>query len=109
MTRRSALTTEYLRYRVHHVVAGEEQDPTGAPVRFAFAEPGAEPAEDDFTDGGWETEDIESAAPAYFARCLVGPHPEGGVALSAGTYDVWVDVEGDFEHPVRLVDRLRIE
>lgn len=64
------------------------------PVEIAFTVPGVEPAEDDWRTASWSGVTAKGAD----ARILVGPG--GDVALSEGTYQLWVRVTAPPERPM---------
>lgn len=99
--KRSSLSLEYVKVAVVIKQAGAIIDPTALPVEMAFKEPQVEPV-----GGDWQTASWETAGSNYLARCLVGPG--GTIALTDGTYIVWVKVTGSPEIPVRAVETLEI-
>ena len=71
-------------------------DPTGDTVQFAFTAltyPETSPAV--WYAGSWVT----FPGPAYWAQCLVGP-ANGGVSLTAGTWQGWVKITDSPAVPV---------
>lgn len=76
-------------------------DPTPDDVFMAFMAPGNEPTDPDWKAAAWEVANATTNRPLYYAVCLVGPL-NGGVALSVGTYDVWVKVPVNPEVPIVL-------
>lgn len=100
MAKISSLSTEYVKSRARAYRDGSLINPTTFPVKFAFVSVGSEPSSSDWVDGTWE----ESVDGQFYARCLVGP--TGTIALTDGTYDVWVKVEYADEVPVREIDKL---
>ncbi|GAA0403178.1 hypothetical protein GCM10009530_63960 [Microbispora corallina] len=64
-------------------------------VEVAFTTPGVEPAEEDWHIASWGTPTSQGCP----ARILVGPGG-GAVALSDGTYEMWVRVTGPVQQPV---------
>lgn len=79
----SALSTRYVKCWISVTQSGSQIDPTTGTVEFAFKQGNATPGASDWKTGSWETTPFE-----YMGRCLVGPN--GTVALTAGSYDVWV-------------------
>jgi hypothetical protein len=79
----SVLSTRYVKCWISVSQSGSQIDPTSGTVEFAFMATNATPGESDWKTGTWESTPFE-----YLGRCLVGP--DGTVALSAGSYDVWV-------------------
>lgn len=96
----SALSTEYIRVAVSASVNNAPYNPTADLVQFAFTT-GANPSPGDWHTGLWDSTD----AP-YVAQCLVGP--SGGVALTAGTWLIWIKITDNPEVPVRSVGQLVI-
>ena len=93
----SALSTEYLRYKVTATTNGQAINPTTDAVAFAFAPEGSNPGS--FTAGTWETD----AGGTYVARCLVGP-ANNGLTPGTGTYVLWIKITDSPEVPVRRID-----
>jgi len=98
----SVLSLQYVKTSVQARVNGVVINPTNDAVQFAFPAPGVNPVPGDFKVGSWET----TTGGAYYARCLVGPG--GTVALTVGTYDVWVKVTDNPEIPVARIGNMRI-
>lgn len=98
----SSLSNEYIRVRVEATESGAVVDPTSLPVSFAFEIDSTEPTS--FTVGAWETD--PGPPIKYLALILVG---SDGVALTDGTYFVWVKIVDSPEIPVRRVGNLIIE
>lgn len=96
----SVLSTEYIRVPIAATVNNFPYNPTGDVVAFAFTT-GANPASGDWHPGLWDS----TNAP-YVAQCLVGP--SGGVALTVGTWVIWVKITDNPEVPVRAVGQLAI-
>ena len=65
---------------------------------MAFTSAEAEPTAPDWKTAEWET-DTTTDPDTYYARCLVGTG--GTVALSDGTYRVWVKIIDAPETPVK--------
>jgi hypothetical protein len=95
----SAASTEYVKVAVFATKNGQVVNPTSDTVQMAFTN--APPQTGDWKAASWET-----AAPSYFARCLVGP--SGVIQLAPGTYDVWVKVTDIPEIPVKNAGRLDV-
>lgn len=101
----SASSLEYVRVTVQASASGSAVDPTGDTVQLAFMSTSAAPASGDLKAASWET-DSTTTPPTYKARCLVGTG--GAVALTAGTYHVWVKVTDSPETPLRRAGLLRV-
>jgi hypothetical protein len=99
----SSLSLEYVRVPVFAKEAGVVVNPTTDAVVMAFKSDGTEPVTNDWKASTWETDSTTTPA-TYYARCLVGTG--GTVALTDGTYDVWVRVTDSPEIPVRKAGRL---
>ncbi|MCC6629955.1 MAG: hypothetical protein IT340_21470 [Chloroflexi bacterium] len=93
----SALSLEYVRVKVAATEDGAAVDLSASTVVMAFVAEGAAPVSGDWKSGSWET-DPTTTPDTYYARCLVGPG--GAVTLTAGVYDVWVEVTDSPETPV---------
>jgi hypothetical protein len=103
----SALSTEYVKVRVSSTLKGAIYNPTSDQVQMAFlTSQTATPQNSDWVTGSWETA-ANPQATRFYARVLVGPY--GNVALSKGTYYVWVRVTDAPEIPVRLAGTIRID
>lgn len=101
----SSLTLEYVKVRVSFTKNNVYTNPTGDVVQFAFPAVGVNPVT--WYSGSWETDTDTLGTTIYVARCNVGP--SGTVALSAGTYDVWVKVTDNPEVPVVKVGELVVQ
>src|SRR5690348_7696566 len=100
----SSLSTEYIQVEVTATVNGSSPyNPTGDQVQMAFVTSG-DPVSGDWHSGAWQTIS-SSAGPVYLAQCLVG---SGGVALAAGTYNVWLKITDSPEIPVRQIGLLQV-
>lgn len=100
----SSLSTEYVPVDVKATVHGAPYDPSADAVAFAFmTNSSATPSSGDWHAGSWDTIGLNR----WVAQCLVGPGT-GGVALSTGTYWIWVKVTDDPEVPVEQVGQLVI-
>jgi hypothetical protein len=97
----SSLSTEYIRVPVAATVNNAPYNPTNDAVAFAFTG-GANPAGGDWHSGSWD-----SANTPYAAQCLVGPGA-GGVALTVGTWVIWIKITDNPEVPVRAVGQLSV-
>lgn len=100
----SSLSTEYVPVDVKATVHGAPYDPSADVVAFAFmTDSTTKPASGDWHTGSWDTIGLNR----WVAQCLVGPGT-GGVALSVGTYWIWVKVTDNPEIPIELVGQLVI-
>ena len=95
----SVLSTEYVRVPIAATVNNAPYNPTNDVVQFAFTT-GGDPVAGDWHAGVWD-----SGNAPYVAQCLVGP---GGVALTVGTWVIWVKITDNPEIPVRQVGQLAI-
>lgn len=102
----SALSKEYVRVRVQLKVNGIDTNPTSDAVSMAFMSGTTAPSTGDFKTGSWETDATTSPA-TYWARCLVGPGG-GVITLTAGLYNVWLQITDSPEVPVRKCGLLRV-
>ena len=96
-TARPATSLEYVAVNVSSTVAGVRVDPTTDPVFMAFKEDGDYPVSGDFVAASWETNSTTTPT-TYTALCLVGPG--GTIALTAGTWQVFVKITDNPEVPV---------
>lgn len=96
---------EFLKYPVTKTYQGSVADPTTDSVYFAFLPSGTRPVDADWVDGDWE---IDPSGPTYYARVLVGAGGVPAVPLALGTYQVWLRILDDPEHPIRVVGVLKI-
>lgn len=104
----SVLSTRYVQVKVEATGANGPINPVGDVVKMAFmpvpaSGPGANPGAPDWHLASW----FVPAAGVYFAQCLVGP-ANGGVALAAATYAIWVQVVDSPEVPTDPVGLLQI-
>lgn len=91
----SALSTQMVQVMITATSPGN-YDPTSDIVQFSFTPstyPQTSPAV--WYPGSWES----FPGPEYWAQCLVGPGA-GGVPLSLGLYQVWVQITDNPEVPV---------
>lgn len=100
----SVLSTKY----VDVIVTAGGINPTSDVVKFAFMPvPGggtsSNPGPADWHTGGWTT----PSPGVYVAQCLVGP-ATGGVALTVGTYTIWLQIVDNPEVPVDPIGTLQI-
>ena len=95
----SALSTEYLRFKVYATVLDAPYNPTSDTVQFAFPASGNPVT---WYAGSWET-----IGDQYVARVLVGP-TGGVVTLTAGTYSVFMKITDSPEVPVRNLGTLTV-
>lgn len=95
----SSLATEYIAYLVSCTAYdGTTVDPTGDTTKIAFMPPGQQPASEDWHAASWLATRVVGV--------LVGPR--GGMVLTAGSYDVWINLIDDTEEPVEPVEVLMI-
>lgn len=106
-----AISAQSTQYVTSNIAASSS--PTAASVSFAFLGPygdqglasGAVPTSTTtYYTGSWGT----GVNGSYLAQCLVGPSG-GVVALTTGTYNVWVKIFGTLEIPVLLSGILIVE
>jgi hypothetical protein len=88
---------QYVGVDVRATLAGVATDPTSDTVKMAFVAPAAIPNSGDWNSATWST-DSTGKTPIYTAFCLIGPG--GTIALTAGTYAVFVKVTDAPEIPV---------
>jgi hypothetical protein len=101
---RSVLDTRYVAIPISATgPTGAAINPTGDTVQMAFMPQGVNPGSGDWHTGSWAT----TSGGGYQAQCLVGP-ANGGVALTAGVYQIWVKATDNPEVPVIPADLLQI-
>lgn len=100
--RQSVLSTKHVYCTVSTFEAGIPADPTSGVISFAFLTTEVNPVSGDWKAGSWETAGTE-----YWGRCFIGPNG-GVVALTVGTYDVWVRVVKGIETVIEQVGKLTI-
>ena len=94
----SQLSLQYLYVPVSAVKNGAAYNPTGDPVAMAFMPQATQvPQSADWQTAGWTT--TQNAVYPYSAGCLIGPG--GTIALTVGTYVVYVRVTDSPEVPVQ--------
>lgn len=82
-------------------------DPTPFPVEFAFLPQDEIPAVSTIWYAAeWFTEVRDFLPNIYKAKVLIGP--SGQVALTAGSWDVWVRVTHTLETPIEKADTILI-
>lgn len=82
-------------------------DPTPFPVEFAFLSQDAIPdGSTTWYAGVWITEERDFLPNIYKARVLIGPN--GQVALTVGSWSVWVRVTHTVEIPIDRADTILI-
>lgn len=102
----STASLQYVLVDISAEAAGAAVNPTSDTVQMAFLTSDSAPSVGDWKTASWET-DAGTDPDTYSARCLVGTG--GAVALSAGTYNVWVKISDSPETPVlRAKDYLRV-
>lgn len=104
LERIDSTSLEHLRFPVFADTAGAPYNPTADTVAVAFmTAPNTKPATGDWKTGGWDT----TAIGTYVATVLVGTG--GAVALTPGTYYVWVRITDNPEIIVREVGELTVD
>jgi hypothetical protein len=99
---------QYIKCTVEGKDASGPVDPTVDPIAFAFVEPeGAPVSGTTWTNGTWETFEIEGFPDVYKARCLVGPG--GAIELPIGSYDVFIKITHGLETVILKSDSLLVE
>lgn len=96
-----AVSTEPVQLRVKAEANGASYNPSGDPVAIAIL-PDTSP-EPDHASGAWNAATWEvdpGSPPTYWATLFVGPL-NGGLALTAGTYIVYVRVTDNPAVPIR--------
>ena len=106
MITQSALSLQYVQAAVTATVAGAAYNPTADTVQFAFTANGVQPGTSDWKTGSWDGTNPRPNG-SYVAQCLVGPG--GAIALTTGTYTVWIKVTDSPEIPVINVGLLKID
>jgi hypothetical protein len=97
----AAISTQYIPVDITASAGGMGFNPTSFPVQFAFISGTREPQPSDWVSGSWAG--INSP---YVAQALVGP--QGGTNLSAGSYQIWVQIQANPQVPVIQVGTLVI-
>lgn len=98
----SHLSLEYVKVPVAVTIAGVVHDPHLDVVKMAFPARGVSPVSGDWKTASWEVD----GAGGWQAICLVGP--AGAITLTAGSYDVWIQIIDSPEIPERKVGILDI-
>ncbi|HCT81757.1 MAG TPA: hypothetical protein DGT23_35290 [Micromonosporaceae bacterium] len=101
----STASLEYVLVPVSSEASGASVNPTSDTVTMAFLATESAPVAGDWKTATWET-DATPDPDIYYARCLVGTG--GAVALTAGTYNVWVKISDSPETPVLRAGFLRV-
>ena len=101
----SSLSTQYVLAPIRAWSQGVTYNPTSLPVEMAFISGWGKPTVDDWNEASWAWTNTDLGY--YAIQCLVGPE-NVGVVLSAGTYNVWVQITGDPEEPVISTGNLTI-
>lgn len=94
-------STQYVQQQVTALLNGAAYDPSGLPVAVAFVPvptygPPPDPTSAQWNTASWET---DANPVTYWASILVGPL-NGGVSLTAGSYQMFVKITGSPEVPV---------
>lgn len=96
-----AQSTEPVQVAVTATLNGAVYNPTADPVAFAFVPKQVSGPPPDPTSGQWQAATWQTdPGPVYWASILVGPL-NGGVALAAGSYIVYVKVTDNPAVPVK--------
>ena len=98
-----ASSTVYVQVPILAIVSGTPYDPTADEVFMAFMPGSAQPTDDSWNAGSWQT----TAQGNYIAQVLIGPENEG-VVLAPATYSVWVKVVDSPEVPILPCGSLQI-
>jgi hypothetical protein len=98
----SVLSTQYIQIPVTATLNGSPYNPTADVVSFAFLPYGTNPGPADWNGGTWVT-----TQGGYLAQILIGP-ANGGVALPAGSYQIWLRITDSIEVPVQRAGDLEI-
>lgn len=103
----SALSRQYIIIPIEGKDDNGTIDPTAFPVEFAFLLQDGIPAVDTIWYAGtWFTETQAYLPDIYKAKVLIGP--SGQVALTPGSWDVWVRVTHTVEQPIEKADTILI-
>jgi hypothetical protein len=78
----SHLSTQYIQVTIQ-----ASTNPTSDTVQMAFPLPNVDPVSGDWKTASW----VSDIAP-YISQAMVGPGMAGVVDLSAGRYDIWVQI-----------------
>jgi hypothetical protein len=95
----SHLTDEFLKIPVRGILAGNDIDPTGYDVAFAFMLTGT-PAGGDWLTAQWETDATVTPA-RYYATAKA-------TTLAVGTYTIWLQLDTGTELVREPVDQLQV-
>ena len=101
----SSLSTQYILVPVRAASQGVPYNPTALDVQMAFISGWGKPAGEDWNTAGWASTSTINGY--YEVQCLVGPG-SGGVPLTVGTYNLWLQITGDPEIPVAVPGTLTI-
>lgn len=106
----STVSTEFVNVEVVYRVAGVPTNPTAAFTPYlafvAVTNAKKRPAPpSSFANAAWKAATWDTANSRYYVKALVGSK-NGGTSLAAGTYSVWVGLDGTSEEPVLYVDDL---
>ena len=99
----SALSTQFIQVPVQATIGGLPYDPSSDAVAMAFMTGGLRPSTGDWHAGSWSA----TAQGIHLAQCLVGPK-NGGTALAAATYQVWLMITDSPEVPVIAAGSLQV-
>lgn len=102
-----ALSSQFILYPIEGKDENGVLDPTGFPVEFAFLVQDATLALDTiWYTGSWTTEVQDFLPNIYRAQIKIGPN--GAVALTAGSWDVYIRITAITEVPIEKVDTILI-
>jgi hypothetical protein len=105
VVRLSALTKEFVRFKVSAKENGVTINPTGDTIEMQFPVHDAQPS-GSWTAVQWEV-DTTGPTPVYYGRTTVGAGAT--FPLTAGSYDAYVRItDGSTERVVRLVGYLTL-
>ena len=106
----TAVSTEFVTVEITYRVGDVPANPTAGFTPYLAFVPqtstrvrSAPPSS--FANATWKAATWDTVDGRYFAKALVGPK-NGATALAAGTYSVWVGLDGTNEEPVLFVDEL---
>lgn len=83
-----------------------DQDPTVAPISFAFTATTERPVT--WIAGTWEASPGVQAGDSWTGVARTPVVGAGGLDLAVGTYQVWAKMTAGVEVPVVKVDRLKV-
>lgn len=95
-------STQFVVADITTMAGGMSFNPTSCTVNFAFISGPTQPQQQDWIAGSWVAESYP-----YVAQVLVGPN-NGGLTLSQGSYQIWVQVISSPQVPVMQVGTIEI-